>query len=360
MEQDTCHSLKIQHIPDMSFQKIKSIAKNFCRNLPEYVRDELYEQLERGCDLITTEPQLQQYIYSFGNMHEAKLNLAFDNVPKEIFDYKDIAVIDYGCGQAMATMVLADYFKENNYNIENIKSINLIEPSFRVLERAELYAYCLYPQTTKIKTINKFMDDLTKEDLYQEHSLVIHLFSNILDVESFSLEQLADTIKESKYQSELFICVGPYFGEFSERQERFDYFSELLGYKTIFSQYYLKGEWQNNWSCSAKILSNIRPNIEFETLSVSGKIKGFRSGSLTHFEKTGKFYIRAVVEDTNEYGEVKEDIVFLGWKEGARRPQIGDRVQKTRWKSLDDGREGIAYTALCLSEILDETPIERE
>ena len=350
MEQDTCHSLKIQHIPDMSFQKIKSIAKNFCRNLPEYVRDELYEQLERGCDLITTEPQLQQYIYSFGNMHEAKLNLAFDNVPKEIFDYKDIAVIDYGCGQAMATMVLADYFKENNYNIENIKSINLIEPSFRVLERAELYAYCLYPQTTKIKTINKFMDDLTKEDLYQEHSLVIHLFSNILDVESFSLEQLADTIKESKYQSELFICVGPYFGEFSERQERFDYFSELLGYKTIFSQYYSKGEWQNNWTCSAKILSNIRPNIEFAPVNCANRVKSVVSGTLKEFPETNKMSIRALVEGPDENGEMSERIVFVGWKRDAPVPEIGCRLQMTHWRNHDEATEGFVYTPIILDE----------
>ncbi|MBP3254618.1 MAG: hypothetical protein J6M30_08950 [Bacteroidales bacterium] len=274
MEQDTSYALQVKYLKDISFQKIRGIAKNFCQNLPKEVSDELYEQLERGCDLITTEPQLQQYIYSFGNMHEAKLNLAFDNVPNDIFDNEDIAIIDYGCGQAMATMVLADYIRKNNYNIDNIKNITLIEPSQKALDRAELHASCFYPPTTQIKPVNKYIDDLTKEDLYQEHSLVIHLFSNILDVDVFSLEQLADTIKESKYQSELFICVGPYFGEFSDRQERFDYFSELLCYNKIYSERYCKGEWSDKWTCSVDIIKHT--NYNYDKLPNEVKFKNER------------------------------------------------------------------------------------
>lgn len=100
-------------------------------------------------------------------------------------------------------------------------------------------------------------------------------------------------------------------------------------------------------------------NIQFETISVSNTVKGFVKGTLSHFKSTGKTSVRAIIEGPDEDGVVQTRTVFLGWKDGNARPEIGCLVQETKWKNLDDGREGTAFSPIVLSQDLDEEPVER-
>ena len=168
MEKDTLYSYKLKK-GNCTLQRIRNIQGAEILSLPSEERDALHEALERGTDIISSEIQMCMYMYSYGKMHIAKMNDALDHVDKRIFEYKDIAIVDYGCGQGVGTLALAEYLKANNIDVANIKSVTLIEPSKVCLDRAELHVSLALPDC-EIKVINKRINDIyigeIKNDYY--------------------------------------------------------------------------------------------------------------------------------------------------------------------------------------------------
>lgn len=61
--------------------------------------NKLYNDLERGTGILDDEAHLNMYLYSFGKMRRAKLDVAFNCIPvKDIFA-EDVEIYDWGCGQ---------------------------------------------------------------------------------------------------------------------------------------------------------------------------------------------------------------------------------------------------------------------
>ena len=205
-ESRTTYSYLIEHMHEPSFQKIWDIAFDFVRKLPSDLCDELHESLNRGVDVLDSEPLLQMYIYAFGKMHNAKLQYAFEHLQKNVFKYREIEIIDYGCGQGLATICYHDFLQE--HNIEQIvKRITLIEPSTMALSRAELLCSRFYPDA-EINVINKQFDDLTNEDLSLSLEIpTIHLLSNILDVDSYDLQHFSQIVKERSVGDNEYVLV---------------------------------------------------------------------------------------------------------------------------------------------------------
>ena len=163
IEQSTIYAYKLKHLENPNFDKIRSFAKNFVDELPQDLQSELYEKINRGIDQLETEPEMLVYLYSFGNMHQAKLNYAFEHLPDSFFEQSEINIIDYGCGQAIGTMCYVDFLKRKNPN-QKIKSVTLIEPSEICLKRAGLHISVFLPDTD-IRLVNKTFDQLSDDDL---------------------------------------------------------------------------------------------------------------------------------------------------------------------------------------------------
>ena len=144
IEQNTNYAYKLKYMENPTFDKVRDLAIKFMRELPTQLQDELYEALNRGIDILDSEPQMVTYLYAFGPMHQAKLNYAFKHLPKEFLEQPEINIIDYGCGQALGTMCYADYLRENGY-AQKVKTITLIEPSEICLKRAAIHASMFFP-----------------------------------------------------------------------------------------------------------------------------------------------------------------------------------------------------------------------
>lgn len=255
IEEHTTYSYIINKLENPSFRDVYNIALNNAKITLRKWEPDIFRSISRGVAIINNEPQMLVYMHSYGRMHEAKLKLAFDNVNELIWNHTDICVIDYGCGQGIASMVLLDYLKVNNINIGNIKHIKLIEPSAICLKRAALHISMFAPNT-HISTINKKLDMLSKEDIKTTNSLTVHLFSNILDIETVSLIDLANNINSSSSLLNEIICVGPLFADL-HRNNRMDTFCKYIDLNTVFNIEYDKSEWINNWSVQIRICSNI-------------------------------------------------------------------------------------------------------
>jgi hypothetical protein len=214
------YSKKLQRIRNPIFNEIRKISVEYIMNIGN--PDSLHYQLKQGVTIIEEEKLLYKYIFNYGKMHKAKLYSSFDTVIHQL-NNQTINIIDWGCGQALATILLIDYIKEKRLNI-NISNTTLIEPSELALSRGLLHIGILKENPIEVKALNKDIDCLEHSDLIIDNSnITLHLFSNILDVEFFKLDKtFLEKIKHSQNGLNYFICVSPNIND--KRNSRLDMF----------------------------------------------------------------------------------------------------------------------------------------
>jgi superfamily II DNA helicase RecQ/very-short-patch-repair endonuclease len=200
---------QIQSIANPSFQQIRKVAWSSVSHFTKEERDGFWKKLNGGTNLLDSHELMCQYLWSYGKMHEAKIYEALKSI-SDLYNLlnDDFAIIDWGCGQGLATVCFFDFL--NQQNIENkAKEIILIEPSELALERAKLHVNTYIKNENKIKTICKYLDDIDKSDLETDQPITIHFFSNILDIPKIDLKKLAQNVGENVIGEHYFFCVGP-------------------------------------------------------------------------------------------------------------------------------------------------------
>lgn len=266
-ESKTTYSYLIEHMQNPTFQKVWDYAFDFVQKLPAELCDDLHGALNRGVDILDSEPLLQMYIYSYGKMHKAKLKYAFDNLQEHVFKYDELEIVDYGSGQGLATICYHDYILEHNVE-QHVKRITLIEPSEMALSRAELLCSKFFPDT-EIVAINKNFDGLTNDDLLISREIpTIHLLSNILDVESYDISHFSDVVREQSVGENEYIIVSPMQNQ--QRVERLNTFTSLIDKKVYFKEYLDKRKLQEDkdWTCVVMLCSSnnsIDNGLEFNS-----------------------------------------------------------------------------------------------
>lgn len=211
--------------------------------------DEIFRSLGRGVAILEQEEQLFSYLKSYGLMHKEKLLSAFSNFPFNEIRDKNIEIYDWSCGQGLASIVMLEYLEEESVVLK-VDRITLIEPSVIALKRASLHVKHFAPEA-RIKTVHKDMDSLKIADISGLDEVVkIHLFSNILDVETYSMRHLIEIMKQGVKGNNYMVCVSPYISDM--KTARFDSFVNSFNMMPQFCLLYqdvaLRGEWLNNWT----------------------------------------------------------------------------------------------------------------
>lgn len=255
-ESKTAYAYLIEHMEKPSFIKVWDIAYDFVRKLPHELSAELHEALNRGVDVLDTEPLLQMYMYAFGKMHNAKLQLAFSQTENRLINEEQIQIIDYGCGQGLASLCYHDFLTAHNPE-QKITKIILIEPSSLALSRAELLCSCFYPNTD-IVAVNKSFDYLNDKDIDVSPEVpTLHIFSNILDIESYNLEHLIHIVSNLKSEKNELVIVSPIVNEVrTQRLKTFaTNFSGYIYYENYLGKRQLDKE--RDWTCSILLCSDV-------------------------------------------------------------------------------------------------------
>ena len=264
IEKGTNYSYLIDALKKPSFESLRRLSVNFVNQLPEEVRTELWEDLANGVEVLESEALLSMYMYAYGKMHYEKLLRAFEQIPITFFA-NEIEIIDYGCGQAMGLIAYADYIKLKGYN-QKITKITLIEPSKLTIGRAILHANQIFPNVT-VNAICKSLDDLVDADIQTDaNTQNLHIFSNIIDVELFSITQLSNFIKQTFDGNNQFVCVSPFFGSSSSRTNRLDEFMNLMATSNVYSEDLGKNDWINGWTCSIRVFQLNNNELEKQNL----------------------------------------------------------------------------------------------
>jgi superfamily II DNA helicase RecQ len=225
---------RILSLPNPTFQQIRRISNEALSHFSKSERDAFWRNLNQGVDLLDSHELMCQYIFSYGNMHEAKIQKALSSIqnPKEVFS-TDIAIVDWGCGQGLATVCFFDYLKSQGVP-NNTQKVILIEPSERALDRAKLHTNAYLNDETKIQLVNKYLDDVEKTDIETNQSITIHFFSNILDVPQIDLKKLAQLVGENISGEHYFFCVSPLI---EGRSHRLDAFYNYFDLPPVFSDF---------------------------------------------------------------------------------------------------------------------------
>lgn len=198
---------------------------------PEYRRSP-WEYVKHETNLLSSEQELFAYVAAYGEMHQNKCHAAFQN-----FKFDDLQtnfeVIDWACGQGVATITFCDMLKERD-KLRLLRKITLIEPSLPALRRAKMNVEKTHPQAN-VMVINKYLpgdgshDELVGVDYH--YSTVIHLFSNILDIESVNLIKLAHIVAEGG-NTHYIVCMGP----MNSGSYRIDQFCSIFNADSCFSR----------------------------------------------------------------------------------------------------------------------------
>ena len=265
IEQNTNYAYKLKYMDNPTFDKVRDLSTKFYRELPQALQDELFEALNRGIDILDSEPQMTAYLFAFGKIHQAKLDYAFGKLPDEFFEQPEINIIDYGCGQALGTMCYADFLRENGY-MQKAKTIALIEPSEICLKRAALHASVFFPDA-EMKTVNKKFDDLTQDDIVcREETPTLHILSNVLDMMSFDIDKFANLVKDCLIGYNQFVCVGPYFKNYKRdiRMKEFaSSFCDDIYIETMDKQEFCLDK---DWTCSITLFTRNEKHKTIESI----------------------------------------------------------------------------------------------
>lgn len=214
----------ITALQEVSFDNIRRIAYNDILKLSDKKKDEIYDSLNHGVDLPSTDIQMKCYLYSFGRMHQAKIYKALSCIKQSVFASDDFDIVDWGCGQGLATVCFFDFLKK--LHIQNrVQKVTLIEPSDAARERAEIHVGAYLKDTSKVVAIGKFLDDVTETDIKGCSAVTFHFFSNILDINSIDLKKLAEKVGKNVLGQHYFFCIGP-MNNGNRRIDRFyEYFN---------------------------------------------------------------------------------------------------------------------------------------
>ena len=232
---------------DSTCNSIRQISLDTINLLPANQRQDLYDALLRGVKPLATELELCAYMAFYMPMHYSKLKDAYEYLPKD-FCSEDLEIYDWGCGQGIATMALLENQNEINYN--NIRSITLLEPSQVALNRAlinvEKFISC-----ASIVPICQYLNDTNQTDFENDiNRNKLHLFSNIIDIENFSLNNLLNLLVTNFKGLNYFVCVSPYIDD--KKTARIDSFVDFFSANSSYRQYCKiderKGQWIKQWT----------------------------------------------------------------------------------------------------------------
>ena len=324
----------------------------------------------RFAKVFSQENELNGYAAAYTRWHKEKLRIAFDYAPEETF-VGEITVIDWACGQGLATIFLHEYLEEKGYRCQ-IKEAILIEPSEIALDRAK-FNLGVIDSKIKVSTVNKKLDEVNDIDIKLfEKRKVIHLFSNILDISGISLKRISENLLVNISKDNYVFCVSPSYAWMRSRYDRFlQYFHRPLDW-----EYYAEksfGEKENNRDYtyaiqSIKLLANKQEQIiryEFFPASqfracfalecVKPIVEDF--APLTYFDLYAPYeLVVSISDDVEPIYAVLNNIISRGLP---TKPSL--RVERTLGEKLSCSEASILYGGFCFNSRLshaDERKIQ--
>lgn len=200
-----------------------------------YHRPYCHPELKNGTALLQTEDGMNAYMAAYGEMHISKCRAAMQNFPYDQLQ-GTIEIVDWGCGQGIGSLCVLEALSQRE-KLQWVKRVTLIEPSSATLDRAFenvkkmtngwvtiLCQNCYLPDETDVSN-----DSILQGVDYSAQN-VIHVFSNILDIDGIDLKRLA-CMTSIPGHTHYILCMGPC----NANAPKIDFFCGLFGAQSYFS-----------------------------------------------------------------------------------------------------------------------------
>lgn len=164
-------------------------------------------ELDWGRATILRQDLLNQYLYSYGLMVQRQWEFIIPETLEMLNTNNGgkVHIFDYGCGQGLASLLTLQYITGL---LDKTEKITLIEPSKIALDRAKAILECKVPHA-EVYVINKELDELkNNEIIIDKDKMNLHLFSNVLDINTFDYLEVFKKSLEYK-GTHYFIAVSP-------------------------------------------------------------------------------------------------------------------------------------------------------
>jgi hypothetical protein len=235
---------------------IRSLIDNCRQHVPSQYRWRPYRhpELNHGLDLLHSDDALDCYLTAYGEMHYIKCCAALQNFPFTSITGA-IEIVDWGCGQGIGSLSVIEVLKDREL-INLLKKVTLIEPSETALTRAKENILYATSDSVTINSIAEYLPADYSSDRFTginyTYPHVIHVFSNILDVNGIDLRKIAQAVVTSAHNHYI-ICAGP----LNSNAYRIDRFCQIFGTQEFFSnisnsRYALTSDTNHPITCKTK------------------------------------------------------------------------------------------------------------
>ena len=207
---------KVGHLTINEIIRISNLyVPNSFKSCPWIYIDSQGRTLNHGTAVLETEEQCCAYMSAYGPMHHHKLMRALD---ENEFPYSDLSdgveIYDWGCGQAIGTMAVIEKLRQYGM-LGKLRKVVLEEPSDIARNRAVLHVKkTLGEYNAEIIAVSKYLpsdygdNSNSITSIHVEQPTAIHIFSNILDIETVSLKGVSKMITSSG-KKHIVLCIGP-------------------------------------------------------------------------------------------------------------------------------------------------------
>ncbi len=208
-----------------------SLVESFHDNSEKHLSYRAFaNRTERATKALACEKEAIFYTVAYGKQHYASMEyLLSENLPLERVNQSAIRVVDYGCGQGIATLALLEYLANNELTSDMKIDIHLIEPSIISLKIAELLIHLVAKKLDLQVSVYSQHCRLQKAKIaFTDDMQTFHLMSNIVDIDSVqaSLADLCDKIKSNQGEQFLF-ALSP---DYSNTSMGFDILTNSLSF----------------------------------------------------------------------------------------------------------------------------------
>ncbi len=197
---------KILALSEISFERVIDVAVS---EIPRDLLNSARSRVSGGIRILEHSSELNDYLVAFGHIHQSKLLEFLPHIQFERFADSGLTLVDWGCGQGLATVVTLDYLKKLGL-LQFVRCIRLVEISSAALNRAKMIIEKYLPHVD-IQTFSWNLHEINRVGLSVPKNIpILHLFSNILDVCAIDLEGVQKTVQLcSAGHTSLVLSVGP-------------------------------------------------------------------------------------------------------------------------------------------------------
>lgn len=183
IEQGTPYSYMLSQMDNINLADLKGIADEMLRP---------YECFIDGTELPSDLCLLKEVKLALVERRSAFANIINELSSKKNLSCEEITIVDYGCGQGLASLSFLDEFLKLKGSIDKIKQVKLIDKDINALKRALLHFSIFFPS---VEVIAYNQDFLSIGFSVECNSLMtINLFSHILGSDINIIDRLKNII----------------------------------------------------------------------------------------------------------------------------------------------------------------------